>query len=918
MEQETKYEELKQKIRELETKNARLEQKNSRLLEESNKFKILFENSPQPIALSELSTGRLIEVNASFCRKVGADPDQLIGRTTTELNFYSREKRDIFKEQLQQNGYVHDLDMDFTTLNGKIKHSRMFSRIVPTTPPFVLTIFFDITRQKQIEKSLEKNEKKYRLITKNSADVIWTVNKENRFTFISPSVQRIFGYDPEEVMELNLLHALHPEDKNIVEQAIARRYAFDKQDPEKDDPQQLEIRQIKKDGSVFWSEITSVPVRDESGRLIGFQGSTRDISARKLAEENLKNSEAMYKSLVLGLPDIVMRFDRQGKHLFASENIQQILDWPAEKYVGRTHREIGFDEDICTFWEESIGRIFQQGQPVEDEFSLQEKKELRHFNRRLIPEFDARGNVRSVMAIVREMTEIRRIKHDYQTLFTKMLDGFALHQIIHDKDHNPVDYRFLSVNPAFEALTGLKNKEIAGKTVLEVLPNTEKYWIEKYGKVVQTGNPISFEDYSREMDKYFKVTAYKTAPEQFACLFSDISAIKKAEQSLLDAKRAAEAANKAKSEFLANMSHEIRTPINGITGMLQLLKGTPLDDEQHEYVQMADTSIKRLNRLLTDILDLSRIEADKMELIREEFQLREIFQSIKDIFRHIAEQNKNTLNFILDNKIPDRLIGDSTRLTQILFNLTGNACKYTANGEIRIEAWPLPALKTDVCRVLFIIKDTGRGIPEEKIEQIFETFTQVNDSGSSYTRKFEGAGLGLPLVQRLVTLKNGNMFIESQKDNGTAVYVSLPFSIPRSIPNEAQKQKIKTPPAEAGHLKILLVDDEKVAQLHITRLLEKQGHAVHLAENGEQALYELTKTEFDCILMDIQMPVMDGVEATRRIRGANANFKNIPIIALTAYAMTGDREKFLHAGMDDYLAKPVDKNDLLQALARQT
>lgn len=328
---------------------------------------------------------------------------------------------------------------------------------------------------------------------------------------------------------------------------------------------------------------------------------------------------------------------------------------------------------------------------------------------------------------------------------------------------------------------------------------------------------------------------------------------------------------------------------------------------------MAANSANRLQRLLSDILDISRVEAGKMDIREEQFRLAEVVQSIKDIFRQTAIQNENSLEIYLDEAIPGLLIGDQTRLTQILFNLVGNACKYTQKGSIEVKAWLLEQTAQSTCRILFIIEDTGEGIPEEKLQSVFETFTQANDSSSPYSRKYEGAGLGLPLVKRLVRLMGGNASITSQKGEGTSVYVSLSFKIPES---KQATEQISEPYQGKNAFKVLLADDDETTQFQIRTLLEKQGNEVAVVNNGEQVLEKLEEDEFDCVLMDIQMPVLDGVEATKRIRNSKAEYRDIPVIALTAYAMSGDREKFLEYGMDNYMDKPVDKVELLQVIER--
>ncbi len=374
----------------------------------------------------------------------------------------------------------------------------------------------------------------------------------------------------------------------------------------------------------------------------------------------------------------------------------------------------------------------------------------------------------------------------------------------------------------------------------------------------------------------------------------------------------AETANRSKSEFLANMSHELRTPLNGALGMLQLLQSCNQDTEQAEYTEVAISSCKNLTVLLNDILDLSRVEAGRMEILNEPFSLSEIFGELNDIFRIAIETKGIKLIMDKDPHIPDTLMGDPVRIKQVLFNLVGNAAKFTSRGEIKIEAYPLPAITPETYRILFSVADTGIGIDEDKLETIFEPFTQAD---GSYSRKFGGVGLGLNIVKRLVHLMNGNVAIDSTKDKGTTVFFCITLGAPTNIKAPPARQLKTFTPGSLSNLRILVAEDERVNRQMINTLLTKQGIITHCVENGHQAVEALKDNAFDMILMDVQMPVMDGAAATKAIRQSNMEYADIPIIAITAYAMNGDKDKFLQKGFTDYLSKPIEFPDLMEVIS---
>ncbi len=518
--------------------------------------------------------------------------------------------------------------------------------------------------------------------------------------------------------------------------------------------------------------------------------------------------------------------------------------------------------------------------------------------------------------IADQMTALRQAEEKYRSIFENAISGIF---------QSTPEGRFIRVNPAMARLYGYDSPEELVDAITDigrecyVHPEEREQFkteLASTGRAVDLITEVRRRDGSRiwmsenvraVRDAYGRVQFF----EGFALDITEQRRLADMER----AKLAAETKNRAKSRFLADMSHEIRTPMNSIMGLTSLLLHTDLSPRQRDHVKKIRASSQVLMGVINDLIDLSSIEAGTLELTLEPFALDEVLTPLSDLFAARAKARGLTFSVAVDPATPRQLVGDPVRLSQILINLVGNAVKFTERGAVEVSVRPVDAKPDDGSPPLtFSVTDTGIGIPPEHQSALFAPFAQVDRSTS---RRYGGTGLGLSIARQLTTLMGGEITLDSQAGKGTTVRLTLPLKHPETGTPVPPGTALAPPAALSGRI-VLLVEDNIINQEVATEILEGTGATVQIAGDGEAAVAAVTARAdrglppFDAVLMDVRMPRLDGCEATRRIR-ADRRFDTLTIIAMTAQAMTGDRERCLAAGMDDYVAKPIEP-DVLQAV----
>jgi PAS domain S-box-containing protein len=749
-----------------------------------------------------------------------------------------------------------------------------------------------------------------------SVDMVCVAGTDGYFKRINPAFSEILGWTKEELMSKPFTDFIHPDDVAITYEEVVKLSKGIK-------TVNFTNRYRKKNGEYLILDWVSNP-DNYTGNIYAIG---RDITEKKRDDDRIKKLAEFQNAILNGTDYSIIATDLNGLIVNFNKGAEKLLGYKAEEIVGKTSPAIFHvvDEiverakvlsiELKTLIEPGF-EVFvvksKNGTPDVNEWTYVTKNgEQLTVQLSVTSLFNSDNKIYGYLGIARNITEIKKnqeilqLSEEKHRLFFENAQGLMC-------THNQ-EGKFLSMNNAGAALIGYEPNELINKSLFDVTPKEVKKKIELYLKnIFSKGKDeglmkVIHKDGSIKVWFYKNVLIKDTNGQEIAIGNAiDISERIETERELKKAKILAEKSVYAKDMFLANMSHEIRTPMNAILGFTEVLNSTKLDNEQKEYLSAISNSGENLMVIINDILDFSKIESGKLTLENQPVDLEKVLDNVKKLLLQKAKDRNIGLNFYLESDIPKFVISDSVRINQILINLLSNAIKFTEIGKVELYC-QLHSKHSDVCEIEFIVKDTGLGIPADKLDVIFERFKQADDNT---TRKYGGTGLGLSITKKLVELFGGSINVKSKLDVGSEFSVLIPFKIGKAVEPKTQIQTKEI--SSKKQFNVLLTEDNELNQKLAKHILKANNMNVEIASNGQIAVDILKEKTFDIILMDLQMPIMDGYVATSFIR--NVLKLKTPMIAMTAHSIIGEKEKCIQQGMNDYISKPYKAKELIDKI----
>lgn len=772
----------------------------------------------------------------------------------------------------------------------------------------------DIHEQKNTEYNLIKERQRLKYVLQGANLGTWEWNVQTDEILFNEQWAAFLGYELMEVQPITgsaFQRFIYPEDFDKAKNAMESYFSGET------DIYQCEMRMIHKAGHTVWMLVQGKILSwDDKGAPLWMYGTHLENTKEKQLQENLRRSESYAHSLITSIPDLLFVLSRDGEFLDYKSYEKDLYTKP-NLFLGKNFKDI-FPAKLGLLIEEKIEQSIRTDSLVEFTYSLILHEQEKYYRARVVP-FE--GD--KIIVLCRDDTvnfiaerELRALNAKFKSIVDNSPIGIAL-----------VEYQtgiFQEVNPAIPMFTGYTRDELLRLSFSDITPrayheadklqlkqlhkngrfdNYEKEYLRKDGKRVWVSvTGVAFTDVNGE--------------KKILTIVQDISQQKEQQRALKAAKEQAEIANNAKSEFLANMSHEMRTPLNAIIGFTDLLLKSPLGEAQKEYMRAVFQSGQSLLDLINDLLDLSKIESGKLDLVFESVDLIKLAKQVVEILKYQANKKGLDFNLILSPELPPLVLSDGQRLRQVLFNLLSNALKFTERGSVDLDIQVEQHLSAKEVIIRFSVTDTGIGIAEENREKIFEAFVQEN---SSIIKRFGGTGLGLTISNRLLSLMGSQLKLRSETGTGSTFYFDLLLTlVDTDQPSEAERSSFTASDSQLlCDVTILLVEDNSTNMLLLKSYFNNIiPHAKLLeAGDGQKALELFKKFKPHLVITDLQMPKMNGFDLTTGIRSLNDG-REVPIIALTAGILNGEKEKCLAIGMNDYLSKPVLQDTLRSIVER--